>query len=164
VGPLTLSISIARPPAEVFEYLADVANHAEFSDHYLLDWHLTRVDSYGRGAGARFRIAAPGARFNWADVTLAEVDPPHRIVETGYGGKFNRIKTTASYTLEPAGDGVTRVEFSCETEPATVTDRLIERLGAQRWMRRKATRALERLRSILEDDRDRGRRATIAGA
>ena len=55
VDPVTSTITIGRPREEVFDYLADIANHPEFSDHYLKDWHLTRVDSVGHGAGARFR-------------------------------------------------------------------------------------------------------------
>ena len=55
-----MTVSIAKPREEVFEYLADIANHAEYTDHYLTDWHLTREQSYGRGAGARFRVKAPG--------------------------------------------------------------------------------------------------------
>ena len=52
MDPIELSINIDRPREEVFEYLADIANHPEFTDHYLKEWRLTRVDSYGRGAGA----------------------------------------------------------------------------------------------------------------
>ena len=55
MDPITVSATISRPREEVFEYLADIANHAEFSDHYLVDWHLTRENPYGKGAGARFR-------------------------------------------------------------------------------------------------------------
>ena len=51
--------TIARPREEVFAYLADIANHAEFLDHFLVDWHLTREDTFGCGAGARFRVKAP---------------------------------------------------------------------------------------------------------
>ena len=47
VDPFTVSTTIAKPREQVFEYLADIANHAEFTDHYLVDWHLTREDSYG---------------------------------------------------------------------------------------------------------------------
>ena len=57
--PFTVSTTIQKPREQVYEYLADIANHAEFSDHYLVDWHLTRTDTYGRGAGARFRSKAP---------------------------------------------------------------------------------------------------------
>ena len=55
MDPLVTEITIARPREEVFEYLADIANHAEFTDHYLVEWHLTRENPYGLGAGARFR-------------------------------------------------------------------------------------------------------------
>ena len=78
VDPFTVSTTIAKPREEVFEYLADIANHAEFTDHYLVDWHLTREDPYGTGAGARFRIKAPLSRFSWADVTFAELQPPYQ--------------------------------------------------------------------------------------
>jgi uncharacterized protein YndB with AHSA1/START domain len=163
VDPLTVSVTIAKPREEVFEYLADVANHAEFTDHFLKDWHLTREDSYGRGAGARFRIAAPGNRFGWGDTTLVEVDPPYRIVEMGRGGKYNRLRVTGVYTLSPAPGGTTRVEFTNQIEPALLSDRILEKLGVRPWLRRQNRRALRRLRSILEDGLDRGARATVAG-
>ena len=53
VDPVTLTVTIDRPREEVFEYLADIANHPEFTDHYLKDWHLTRVDSVRAAARAR---------------------------------------------------------------------------------------------------------------
>ena len=160
---ITVSVTIAKPREEVFEYLADVANHAEFTDHFLKDWRLTREDSYGRGAGARFRIAAPGNRFGWGDTTLVEVDPPYRIVEIGRGGKYNRLRVTGVYTLSPGPSGTTRVEFTNQVEPALLSDRILEKLGVRPWLRRQNRRALRRLRSILEDDQDRGARATVAG-
>ena len=63
MDPVSVEITIARPREEVFEYLADVANHAEFNDHFMVDWHLTREDTYGYGAGARFRLKMPFNRF-----------------------------------------------------------------------------------------------------
>lgn len=84
--PLTLSTTIAKPREEVFEYLADVANHEEFSDHCMVDWHLTREDSYGHGAGARFRLKSRFDRFSYGDITLAQVTPPELIVASGRGG------------------------------------------------------------------------------
>jgi uncharacterized protein YndB with AHSA1/START domain len=163
VDPVTVSILIARPPEEVFDYLADIANHAEFSDHYLTRWHLTREDSYGTGAGARFHAEAPLSRFSWADVTITELQRPHRIVELGRGGKFNRIRTTTIYSLRPGAGGGTEVELTADTEPVTLGDRIVESFGTRRWFKRNSRKALRRLRSILEEDRDRGRRATIAG-
>ena len=99
MDPVTASVTIDRPREEVFEYLADIANHAEFSDHYLTEWRLTRVESYGRGAGARFKIGAPLDRYAWGDMTFIDVEPPYRIVAAGRAGKFNRNKTWTTWTL-----------------------------------------------------------------
>jgi uncharacterized protein YndB with AHSA1/START domain len=162
VNPVSVSVVVSAPREQVFDYLQDVANHSEFTDHYLVDWHLTRVDSAGLGAGARFRVKAPGVRFSWAEVTFVEVERPKRIVEAGRTGKFNRIRTLGVYELEPAPLGATRVRFTLLTIPATLSDRVMESLGARSWTRRKTTRALRRLRSILEQGEARGRRVTVA--
>jgi uncharacterized protein YndB with AHSA1/START domain len=163
VDPISVSITVGRPREEVFDYLVDIANHAEFTDHYLTDWHLTREDPVGRGAGARFRIKAPLQRFSWAGVSFIEVDAPWRIVEAGRGGKYNRIRLMIVYTLEPAPDDTTRVRLTTETAPVTISDRLMESLGARTWTRRQNRRALKRLRAILEEGKRRGARVTVAG-
>jgi uncharacterized protein YndB with AHSA1/START domain len=163
LDPVTASIVIDRPPSEVFEYLLDMANRPEFSDHYLGEFHLTRLDSYGKGAGARFRLKTRRNRFGWADVTITDVEPNRRIVELGRGGKFNRVRLLSVYTLSPAPAGTTRVELTIETEPATLADRIMEALGMRAWLRRQAGRAMRRLRSILEEGAERGPRATVAG-
>jgi uncharacterized protein YndB with AHSA1/START domain len=163
VDPVTVSIVVSAPRERVFEYLQDIANHPEFTDHFLVDWHLTRMDSVGRGAGARFRVKAPGNRFSWGDVTFAEVESPYKIVEVGRTGKNNRIRTLGVYELDQGAHDTTRVRFTIETVPATLSDRLIEGLGGRGWMRRKNERALRRLRSILEQGEGRGARVTVAG-
>jgi uncharacterized protein YndB with AHSA1/START domain len=162
MDPITVSTTIAKPRELVFDYLADIANHAEFTDHYLVDWHLTREDPVGAGAGARFRVKAPLSRFSWADMTLAELQPPYRIVERGRGGKFNRVRMLGVYTLTPAAGGTTKVEYTLETQPVMLSDRLLEALGGRAWSRRQAGRAMRRLRSILEDGRGRGSRVSVA--
>jgi uncharacterized protein YndB with AHSA1/START domain len=161
--PLTVSVSISRPREEVFAYLVDIANHQEFTDHYLVDWRMTRVETVGQGAGGRFRYTAPLQRFDWADVTFIDVEAPRRIVQAGRGGKYNRTRLRSIYELEPAAGGTTHVSLTVETRPATFADRLMESLTLRGWLKRKSGRALRRLRSILEDGEDRGRRATIAG-
>jgi uncharacterized protein YndB with AHSA1/START domain len=162
LDPVTVAIVISAPRERVFDYLQDIANHSEFSDHYLVDWHLTRVDSVGRGAGARFRIKMPGNRFSWGDVTLTEVERPHRIVELGRMGKNNRVRTLAVYELAEGAAGTTRVRLTLQTEPQMLSDRLLEAFGARAWTRRKADRAMRRLRSIIERGEGRGRRVTVA--
>ena len=162
MDPITVSTTIAKPREQVFEYLADIANHPEFTDHYLTDWRLTRENSYGSGAGARFRVRAPLSRFSWADMTFFELQPPFRIVERGRGGKFNRIRMLGTYTLLDGPGGTTKVEYTLETQPVMLSDRLQEALGGRAWSRRQAAKAMRRLRSILEEDRGRGRRASVA--
>jgi uncharacterized protein YndB with AHSA1/START domain len=162
--PVTLTTTIARPRAEVFEYLADVANHEQFSDHCMTDWHLTREESYGRGAGARFRVKSRFDRFSYGDLTLTEVIAPERIVGAGRAGRFNRVRTHSEWRLKDLGNGRTEVEFTTSTEPATQSDRLMEKLlRIPAATARCHRRALDRLRSILEGGGERGARTTLAG-
>ena len=164
MDPVTATTTIGRPREEVFDYLVNIANHPEFSDHYLKDFRLTRLDPVGQGAGARFRLDAPLNRFAWADMSFVEIQRPHRIVALGRGGKFNRIKTTTIWTLDPAPGGGTHVEVMTESEPALITDRVVEALtGYRGWMKRKLRASLRRLQAILEENEDRGASATVAG-
>jgi uncharacterized protein YndB with AHSA1/START domain len=162
VDPVTVTVTVARPREDVFEYLADIANHAEFTDHFLKDFRLTREQSYGRGAGARYRVDMPLNRFPWADSVIVEFDPPYRLVEAGHGGKFNRVPCTTEYRLYEGSGNTTRVELTSETDPPLLTDKFLERLGARGWFKRQNARALRRLQAILEDGELRGQRATIA--
>jgi uncharacterized protein YndB with AHSA1/START domain len=166
MDPLTVSVIVDAPRERVFDYLQDIANHPEFTDHYLVDWHLTRENSVGRGAGARFRVKAPGNRFSWADVTFAEVQRPHRIVETGRMGKTNRVRTLGVYELAQGSGATTRVSFTLQTQPATLSDRIMEGMGARGWLKRKNARAMRRLRAIVEAGPNASRptrRVTVAG-
>ena len=162
MDPVTAHVLIDRPREQVFDYLADIANHPEFSDHYLTEWRLTRIDSVGRGAGARFKMDTRD-RFAYGDMTFIEVERPYKIVAAGRSGKFNRNKTWTTWTLSPSGSA-TRVEVSTESVPALPTDKFIEAVTRRRgWTKRGLGKALRRMQSILEEDIDRGKRATIGG-
>lgn len=164
---MTASIVVSAPRERVFDFLQDIANHPEFTDHYLVDWHLTRIDSVGVGAGARFRVKAPGARFSWGDVTFTEVERPHRIVELGRTGKNNRVRTLGVYELVPVHGTSTRVSFTLQTIPVTPSDHLQELLGGRAWLKRKNQRAMRRLRAIFDHAdvaaKAASRRVTVAG-
>ena len=163
MDPVTVSVTIDKPREEVFDYLADIANHPEFMDHFLKDWRLTRVESYGKGAGARFRVIGPLNRFSWEDVTILAVDRPHTITCVGRGGKFNRIETNSEWRLQPTAGGSTRVEYVYETVPTLWSDRFVDAVRGSTWFKSGAKKALKRLQAILEEGRDRGQRATVAG-
>jgi hypothetical protein len=148
--PVNVSVVIDAPREVIFDFLQDVANRPRFTDHFMVDWHLTREDSRGTGAGARFRVKAPANRFSWGDLTLAEVEPVHRLVEVGRTGKANRIRTLGVYELSAAAAGTTRVSFTYETKPRLLSDRIREALGGRWWTRREYARALRRLRAVIE--------------
>ncbi len=160
--PVSVDVTIELPREEVFEYLADIANHPEFMDHFTSEWRLTRVDSYGQGAGARFHLDKRGQRFSWADISLVEVSSPFRILGVGRGGKFNRNKLWWEWRLDPVHGG-TKVVFTAETEGALPSDRLVEGFIYRAWFKRNARKALGRLQRILEDGEGRGQRASVGG-
>ncbi len=148
--PITISRTVDAPREQVFTYLVDVANHAEFSDHYLRDFRLERLDSTGVGASASWRMDFPLAR-TWGDAAITAVDPPHLIVLEGRSGRIGRVTTRAEYRLVAADHGMTRVEYRFETQPRTGVDRLKEAVGMRGWLRRKAGRGLGRMARALED-------------
>ena len=117
MNPVRVSTSIAKPRDEVWEYIVDIANMAEFTDHFLSEWHLTRENPRGQGAGARFRVNTPLNRFSWSDLTIVDADSPFRLVARGSGGKMNRIRQLSIITLTEGGGGNTTVEWTWETIP-----------------------------------------------
>ena len=161
--PVTVSAYISAPREEVFSFVGDLANHPAFTDHYLREFRLNRTDPVGLGASARFLVDAPLNKV-WTDLTIVAYEPPSRIVLEGHSGRIGRIRNSTVYEFHRESGGTTRVELTTWTEPATRFDAFKESLGARGWRRRKAKRALERLREIFEE-RPEGAvpRATIAG-
>jgi uncharacterized protein YndB with AHSA1/START domain len=157
--PVQVSVTIDVPRERVFDYLSDLANHIEFSDHYLKDFRLERLQSRGIGASISFRL---GRRSQWAEAVVTGLAPPHRIELDGQTGRLGRIKTSAVYTLTPQGHDMTRVEYVFSTEPATRLDALKESLGGRAWVKRQSRRALRRLATLLEEGGASVRAARVA--
>jgi uncharacterized protein YndB with AHSA1/START domain len=147
---VAVSRIVDAPRERVFRYLSDIANHAEFSDHYLRDFRLERLESRGVGASASYRLDFPLAR-QWGDTVITELEAPHRIVLEGRIGRIGRIPTRAEFRLVPVDHDMTRVEYRFESQPAAPVDRLKEALGQRGWLRRAARRALGRLAKVLEE-------------
>ncbi|WP_022927627.1 SRPBCC family protein [Patulibacter americanus] len=161
--PVTEEIVLQRPREEVFGFLADVANARRFLDHVLTDWHLTREDSIGRGAGVRFKVKLLGNRFAYYDATLLEVEPPYRLAYVGRGGKYDRTQLLGEITLTDEHGG-TRLRWTVETAPGLASDGLMETLTMQRGLaKRGLKRGLSRLRGILEDGDAGSARVSMAG-
>jgi uncharacterized protein YndB with AHSA1/START domain len=163
MGPVSAEIEIDSPRERVFATIADLARRPSFTDHFLTDFHLTRIDPSGIGAGARFRVASP-LRSVWMDTVIAELEPPHKIVERGRGGRGNRIPATTVWELTEGSGGLTRVRVSRWTEPSHPLDRGLEVLAANSaWEQRGWREALRRLRDRLESDEAAPAPIAVAG-
>lgn len=159
---VTVETVISAPREEVFDFVADLSQRPSFSDHYLKDYRLARVNPVGIGAAARFLLDAP-LFTERADVAVVELDRPRRIVEEGGVGRRGRSRLAAVYDFSQDAGGGTRVELTTYSEPATMTDRLRQR-GAHRWVRRQTKEALKRLKQIFEEPGRRPlERVTVAG-
>lgn len=159
---VTVSTVISAPREQVFDFVCDLAGRPAYTDHFMGDYRLARANPVGSGAAARFQLLGPLAK-EYAELTIAEVDRPRRIVEEIRYGRRGRNRSLALYEFTPEAGGTTRVELTTFSEPATPIDRVRE-LGAAGWMRRQTRTALERLRMIFEEPpRGELKRATIAG-
>lgn len=164
VDPVTSTVSIARPREEVFAYLSDIANHKRFLDGRLTDWHLTREDSIGLGAGVRVRAKLRMNRFAYYDVTFTEMEPPFRMAMVGRGGKYDRALVLGEINLRDEGGHGCEVSWTLETETQLPSDQIMEAVGGQRGVAKRALKkGLDRLRAILEDGAEGAPPVTIAG-
>jgi hypothetical protein len=150
VRPVSVHSFISAPREDVFDFVADFANHVAFTDHYLKDFRLARARSDGLGAAARFVIDAPIAR-QWGEFAIVEHERPRRLTLEGHIGRLGRTSAWVVYDFTRDAAGLTRVDLAGWSEPATRLDALRESLGARRWLRRQLKVSLERLRLIFEE-------------
>jgi uncharacterized protein YndB with AHSA1/START domain len=162
MGPIAAEIEIDVPRERVFAALADLAARPSFTDHFLSDFHLTRLEPTGVGAGARFRVQAP-LRKPWMDTAIVALEPPFRIVEEGDGGRANRIRNHTVWELRESGGSLTAVRVSHWTEPGAFDRGLELASGASFWQERGWRQALRRLRDRLESEQPRAERIAVAG-
>jgi uncharacterized protein YndB with AHSA1/START domain len=163
MGPVSAEIEIDAPRERVFAAIADLSRRPSFADHFLAELRLTRIESTGIGAGARFRVVSP-LRSVWMDTTIAELMAPHRLVERGRGGRANRIPVTIAWELTEGTGSLTRARVSHWTEPSNRLDRAVELAAANSiWARRGWREALRRLRDQLENDEAAPAPLAVAG-
>jgi uncharacterized protein YndB with AHSA1/START domain len=163
MGPISAETEIDVPRQRVFELLSDLSERPTFTDHFLSDFHLTRIESSGIGAGARFRVQAP-LRSPWMDTAIVELEEPHLIVEHGLGGRTNRIANRTVWELIEGPGSLTTVRLAHWTEPKNPLDRGLEVLSAGSvWQQRGWREALKRLREGLEEGVWEGQRIAVAG-
>jgi uncharacterized protein YndB with AHSA1/START domain len=163
VDPVSAEIEIDVPRDRVFSTIADLALRPAFTDHFLRGFHLTRIDSTGVGAGARFQVRMP-PRSIWEDSTIVELEEPHTVVERGRGGRGNRIPSHTAWELVDGVGSLIRVRVSHWTDPANPLDRALEVLTGAAMRRERAwAEALRRLRELLESEGPVLHRVAVAG-
>ena len=163
MGPVSAEVEIDASREEVFALLTDLSLRPSFTDHFLTDFHLLRIDPQGVGAGARFRIDTP-LRSPWADTTIVELEEPFKVVEAGRTGRANRIESATVWEITGGTGGLTKVTVSTGTKPTHPVDRLVEVLsGAETFQRRGWREALRRVREILEGERQIEDRVAVGG-
>jgi hypothetical protein len=162
MGPVSAEIEVDATREAVFATLLDLGARPAFTDHFLTDFHLTRIDPVGVGAGARFRAKGP-LRKVWMDTTIVAAEEPFKIVEAGEGGRGNRIRNHTAWELREGPGPLTTVRVAHWSEPAAV-DRALEILSAGSfWLERGWREALRRLRDRLESDQPAAERVAVAG-
>jgi len=161
--PVRVHTFISASREDVFDFVADMANRPSWTDHYMKELRLENPRTLGVGAAARYRIDPPFYR-QWVEAEIVEADRARRIVEGTRGGRLGRARGEVIFELDPQGRQLTRVDMTILSEPGTLREHVQEKLGARRWLRRRSKKALERLRTILEEPRTEPLpRATVAG-
>jgi uncharacterized protein YndB with AHSA1/START domain len=163
MGPVSAEVEIDAPRERAFATIGDLARRPSFTDHFIDGFRLTRIESSGLGAGARFRVALP-PRSLWMDTAIVELEEPHRIVERGRGGRANRIPSTTVWELHEGAGPLSKVRVSFWTEPSNRLDKALEKAaGTSMRLGRDWAEALRRLRGLLESGEASGEGVGVAG-
>jgi uncharacterized protein YndB with AHSA1/START domain len=136
------SITINRPIADVFAFVADGENGPKWRSG-----HIDIRHESGSGAGAVYRqtVPGPGGRRVAADYRVTAWQPPTRMAFEAIAGP---VRPTGEYVLEEADDGATRLTFSLRAEIGG-WKRLVMGGAVQKTMDAEMA-ALDRLKSVLE--------------
>jgi hypothetical protein len=149
--PVSAKVTIDAPRERVFDLISDLSLRPAFTDHFLGEFRLERLDPVGPGASARFRLRESGA---WLDTVIdGDSERPHLVREQGLGGPSNRIPSFTVWELaEGPGRSDCEVSVTFWTEPQNVFDKARELLGRSGPLRRAWQRALVRLRDLAEGE------------
>ena len=136
----TNSVEIARPPMEVFAFLADGTNDRRWRGG-VIDIRLAS----GSGLGAVYQqgVKGPFGRRVAADYEITAFEPEQRI---GFRAIAGPVRPEGSYELQPV-DGGTRVTFSLRCAPRGLAKLMTPMVA--RTMRSEVAQ-LNRLREVLE--------------
>src|SRR5690242_10506775 len=102
MGPVTATTTIDAPRERVYRLLEDLAFRPAFTDHFIEQFRLERLDSAGVGAAARFLVPSRGI---WIETVITDASAPHLLAEEGGGGRLDRLPVQTAWVLVNAGGG-----------------------------------------------------------
>jgi uncharacterized protein YndB with AHSA1/START domain len=145
--PVTVSVEVARPRQEVFEYVDVLANHERWLKRLYKDWSF-EGPRRGVGAIAKAQVDAPSAR---EKVTFKVVESvaPERIVEEGESAHGKR-ETRGTYRFTELEGGGTRIEFELAWAKAPRTERIAP-FVSRAFMHRALGKSMKTLAALLEE-------------
>jgi ribosome-associated toxin RatA of RatAB toxin-antitoxin module len=146
VKPVTVSIDVPNPADEVYAFLERLANHEQFTDHFMLDWQLSGAER-GVGANANVRVKATAEK-DWTNIEIVEAESGRRLVEETVGGPSAKRRTRGTYLLEPMPNGGTLITFELEFVSLPAAERLMGPLQ-RAYVRRVNRKAMRRLAERL---------------
>jgi carbon monoxide dehydrogenase subunit G len=138
---------VARPPEDVFDFLADPTNlplwDGTGATVELLTDGPPRVGTQIRQRGKAFRLLGVEQISE-----LTEFERPRRLASKGVAGPV--LPIAGAYSLAPEGDG-TRVRFELEYAVTSLRRRILAPM-VQRSAARELAHAYRRLAAVLEGD------------
>lgn len=147
--PISVSIDVPQPRADVYDHLDVMANHEPFTNHMLTEWEYSGPP---RGIGSKARVKSSfGALSDHVAIEVVSAAAPTTIVERNVSAKGARV-ATGTYTLADLPDGGTRVTFTYAWERAPLADRVLSPL-VRSLLRKGNVTAMRRLRERLVSDR-----------
>ncbi len=137
----TNTVTIRRPPSEVFAFVADGTNAPRWRTGVL---DIVLVSGSGVGANYRQGVKGPGGRRIAADYEITTYEPNRRLAFQATAGP---VRPSGEFSLVADGDG-TALTFSLDAE-LPFLKRLLMGRAVQSTMDAEVA-ALEKLRRVLE--------------
>ena len=138
------TVTIARPAAEVFAFIADIRNDPRWHTD-VLEARLIEGTTVDRGSTFEIRTK-PVMGVSAGTVTVSEYDPPSGIV---FDVRMGKLDPTTTFTVVPDGQGC-RVTRRIDMVPLGLMRVMAPFMG--RMMRNRNAGFLANLRRVLESD------------
>ena len=146
MAPIVHSVEIARSPEEVFAYLDDLERHGEWQSAIVSSKRETDGPT-GVGTRATDVRRVPG-RTQSVTYEIIEHDPPRKVVFRGVSGP---VRPRGTVTVEPAGEGGSRVTIELDLEGNGLLGAILAPL-ARNQARKQVPADQRRLKERLESE------------